>query len=80
MRWKDLAGSRLGRSELDGSWLEWRDKSLRPVGFKLGRRKIGGSRLRSIMQLQEVVRQGSEILKIEGVWRLKTGTKGARRL
>ena len=75
-RWRDLAESRLGRSEFDGSWLEWREL----VGSKLGQRYLGGSRPRSIMQLQEVVRQGSEIVKIEGVWRLKIGVKGAERL
>ena len=64
MQWRDLAGTRLGRNELDGSWLKWREF----VGSKMGWRQLGGSRLWSIMHYAAPGGQTFEILKIEGGW------------
>ena len=61
--WNELRCSRLKRWEIGGSGLAWEfgGSSLwwkKPIDSKLGQRKLGGSRLRSLVRPQ-VVRRGS---------------------
>ena len=62
-RW-ELGGSRQGLNDL--------------IDSKVGQRKLGGSRLRSMAQPQ-VVRRGSRIQRTEGAWKLRVEAEEAHR-
>ena len=70
----ELKRSRLRRWELGGSGLGWRQL----INSKLGQRKLGGFRLRSLVQ-PYMVSIGFRIQRTEGAQQLRVEAEGAQR-